>query len=468
MKILMNKIYCIVGMAPRENPIFAQVKHLMNTVKTQLADFTRYQQQQRQEIAHSSNGAQGSQDGSSSQWTSETRRKLLELATQQKELLKLLQCHKKLLEKIQALKQKAKSLTRHIIPAVEAHCKSHRGINVEQEIIDKNTCPSLPMTLSASNMNTSAIVTCAKLTPNSASKHGDEQTVNKHTSISLKNVPSSYTQNRYRPVPSHPSAVSQVATLGHQPQSFAASISHTPATVSHNVSNATQISVTPSATPQSRVQNVILTGGQLYQVGEKQVYMLPQGCITSVTSSFEVTQATQPQQVTTAKLSSNTTTAVAKKATATQETAFIPDLSVAKSTRGNSVSSAQDPQMFSQLSSNNTPVSSSRVTLPLSLSNSSLPVSTARSFRNSAVQNTQSLSIDNQGSNQATHSSHNASISHATIDNTSTVPQWQKRAGVQSQHTAASSQNTAGVQSSLQAAKTTATVASKGPVSIIR
>ena len=125
----------------------------MTQVKTQLADFTRYQQQQRQAIAKSSNESQGTRDGAESQYTSNIKQRILELATQQKELLKCFQCHKKLLEKIQALKQEAKSVTKHILPAVEEH---HKSCNKQQDISDKSAHPPLsnPFEVTTSNKST--------------------------------------------------------------------------------------------------------------------------------------------------------------------------------------------------------------------------------------------------------------------------------------------------------------------------
>ncbi|KAL9981692.1 hypothetical protein ACROYT_G010433 [Oculina patagonica] len=467
------------GVAPRENPIFVQVKHLMTTVKTQLTDFTRYQQQQRQEIARCSNRAQGSEDSSSSQWTSETKHKLLELATQQKELLKLFQCHKKLIEKLQALKQKAKSVSKHVIPAVELHCNSNRGVNAQQKIVEQSTRPSLPMTSTASNMNPSAVTTSAKTIPESGSKQGDEQFVSKHTSISLMNVPSTYTQKPFSSPSADTSAVSQVTTLVDHPTL----ISRTPVTMSHNISSVTQTSVTPTVNYQPRVQNVVLTGGQLCQVGDRQVYVLPQGPATSVTS-FAVAQATQPHQVTAAKLLSNKTftTSVTNTTAVTQEMSLISSSSVAKSTQvptlntiitiPSTKSSWQDQitQTTSQLSISNTPVTSSCLTLPISatvsLSNSSLPVSTARSVSNSsALQHTPlptGSETANHRSKQTTDANHSDLISR-TRENTITITHLPKSTRIQPQHTTPS-RNTAGVQSSLQAARmTAATPASKGP-----
>lgn len=468
----------MAGMAPtaRENPVFAQVKQLMTTVKTQLADFTRDQQQQRQEIANSSNGVQGSQDRSS-QWTSQTKHKLLELAAQQKELLTLFQCHKKLLEKIQALKQKAKAATKHIIPAVEMHCKSKRGVNVQQEITDRSTQPSLVNTLSASNINPLAVTTFANTIPNITSRQGTELSVSKHVSVPLMNALSHYTENSCRAIPSEPlvtSAVTQMTTLGNNP----VSISHTPATVFHNVSSATL--TTPSVISQPRVQNVVLTAGQLYQVGERQIYVLPRGL--PVTPTFAVTQAAQPQQVT-AKLPSTTYTA---SATVTSEISSIPNFPVAKSIQGHPLNTVvslpstaacwqgQISQTSSLVSSIGTAVPSSSVTLPKLdnsfLSNISLPVSTARTVSNSsALQNAPLPIACGSGSHvnkQGTHSNHKAPISCATSESAQTVPQLHKSARLQSQHSIPT-QNASGVQSSSQAAMTTEPVASKGAVSVI-
>lgn len=457
----------------------------MTTVKTQLADFTRYQQQQRQEIASRGNGAQRSEDSSSSQWTSETKHKLLELANQQKQLLKLFQRHKILLEKIQALKKKAKSVTKHIIPAVELHSSTNRGVNAQQKVKGHSIQPSVATSSTALNMIPSAVTTNAKTIPKSGSKQVDKQFVNMHT---LMNVPPSYTQNRHRPF-SLPhtvaSAVSQVTTLVDQP----ALISHTPATSSHNISSVAQTLITPSATSQPRVQNVVLTGGQLYHVGDRQVYVLPQGLFPSDTSSLAVAQATQPHQVTAAKLLSNktSTTSVTNNTTVTQESSLIPSSSMAKLTQvptlnsiitlPSTASSSQDQitQTTPRLSIGNTPVPSSHLTLPVSatvsLGKGSLPISTARSVSNSSALQDMSLPTDSETgihrSKQTKDANHSDLISCTTNENMVTVTHVHKSTRVQPQYTTPS-QNTAGVQSSLQTAKmTAATAASKGPVSTI-
>ena len=440
----------------------------MTTVKSQLADFTHYQQQQRKEIASSGNGEPGSQDGCSSQWTSQTKHKLLELAAQQKELLTLFQRHKKLLEKIQALKQKARSTTKHIIPAVEVHCKSKRGGNVQQETPKKNTEPSLLNSSSTctSNMNPLAVATCLNTIPNITTKQGYELSVSKHTSIPRMSVPSVHTENSYRAIASQPlvtSAVTQVIT------------SHTPVTVFHSVSSASL--TTPSVIPQPRVQNAVLTAAQLYQVGGRQIYVLPQGL--PVTTTYAVTQTAQPQLVT-AKLPSTTYTA-----SAMPEMGLIPSLSVTKSAQGyplNTVVSlpstaaswlGQISQSSSQVSSIVTAVPGPSSTL-LNLdnpshSNVSLPVSTRTVNNSLALQNAPPPIGCDGGSHvikQGLHSNHKAPISCAASESAQTVPQLHKSARLQSQHSIPT-QNAVGVQSSSQVAMTTEPVASKGAVSII-
>ena len=458
----MIEISCTAGMTPKENPVFAEVKHLMTTVKTQLADFTRYQQQQRQEIANSSNGEPGSEDGCSSQWTSQTKHKLLELATQQKELLTLFQQHKKLLEKIQALKQKARSATKHIIPAVEVHCKSKRGVNVQQGTTDRNTQQSLLSTLSTLSKNPLA-VTGANTIPNITTKQGNEPSVSKHTSISLMNVPSNYTETSCRAIPSQPSVTSAVTQV----------TSCTPVTVFHNVSSASL--TTPLIMSQPRVQNVVLTAAQLYQMGGRHIYVLPQGL--PVTPTFAVTQAAQVA----AKLSSTTYTT-----SATPEMALIPSVSVTKSAQGHTLNTVvslpstaaswlgQISQSSSKVTSIGTGVPSSSVTLPnldiSSQSNISLPVSTARTINDSlALENAPPTTVCNIGSRadkHRLHSKHKAPISFAASESAQTAPQLHKSARLQSQHSI-STQNTAGVQSSSQVTMTTEPVTSKEAVSII-
>ena len=460
--INMTGISCFAGKTPNENPFFAEVKDLMTTVKTQLADFTRDQQQQRQGIANSGNGEPGSQNGSS-QWTSQTKQKLFELAAQQKELLTLFQCHKKLLDKIQALKQKARSATsnRLIIPAVEVHSKSKRRVNVQKEIIDNTQEPTLLSTLCASNTDPLAVARCENTIPDITMKQGNELSVRQHTSIPLMNVPSSNTEKSCRAIHSQPlvtSAVKQVTA------------SRTPVTMPHNALSANL--TTPSVISQPRVQNVVLPAGQLYQVGDKQIYVLPQGL--PVTPTFTVTQAAQD----TAKLTSTTCTT-----STTPEMGLIPSLSVTKSAQGRPLNTVvsipstsvswpgQISQNSSQVTSIGTASPSSSVMLP-DLDNSShsyVSMPASRTVNNSlALQNAPPNTVHNKGSHvnkHGSHSNHKAPISCASSESTQTVPQLHKSARLQSQHSI-STQNAAGVQSLSQNVMTTEPVASKGGVSI--
>ena len=474
--LVVIEISCIAGMAPKENPIFVQVKHLMTTVKTQLGDFTHYQQQQRQEITNSSNGVLDSEDGSSSQWTSQTKHKLLTLAAQQKELLTLFRRHKNLVDKIQTLKKKARSAIKHIIPEVEVHRKSEKDLNKQHEIMDRNTQPSLPNTLPSSNTNPLA-VTCANIIPNIATKQGNDLSVSRHTSIPHMNVPSSYTEKSCRAIPSQPlvtvtSAITQVSTSGNNP----VLMNHTPPTEVSNLSSATM--TTPSCVSQPRVQNVVLTAGQLYQVGQRQIYVLPQGL--PVTSLFAVTQATQPKQVT-AKLPSTTYTT-----SATTEMGLVPRLSVTKSSQCHTLNTdvtlpttevskqGQISQSSSQVTNIGTDVPSSSVTYFSNLdctshSNILEPVSAARTVNNSLpLQNAAppiACDSESHANKQGSHSNNKVPISCATNESAQAVSQLHKSTMLQLQHIIPT-HNTTGVQSSPQAAMTTEPAATKGAVSI--
>jgi len=246
----------------------------------------------------------------------------------------------------------------------------------------------------------------------------------------------------------------------------------------------TQTSVTPSAaTPQPIVQNVVLTGGQLYQVGDKQVYVLPQGLISSVTSST-ATQANQPQQVKIAgKPTYTTSVAVPGTLSGTPTSALIPSISMAKPTQGCVLSTASGVSNFSLLGSScqdgiiqrSSQTQSTSVTPPVSTTTSlrngsTLPVSNSILLSaSSALQQDMPLStasqFGNQGSKQMTQTMDSAA-SPLAINETSIAPLLQKSSRLQLQNTTPS-QNTTRVQSTLQAARTAAPVASKVPVSII-
>ncbi|PFX32903.1 hypothetical protein AWC38_SpisGene2203 [Stylophora pistillata] len=266
------------GIPLKESSVFPRVKQLMTAVKTQLAHFTHYQQQQRQQIVNFNVEPKTNQDGLSSQGTYDARCKLLELAAQQKELLKLLQGQKKLFEKIQALKQKAKTLPEHVIPAVEVHCKSRGVKNMQQESKEKSTLSTASMTTLASNINLSSDTVCTK-------------TMNCATSICSQHLTFS--------------TISHCTTLEDQTQPCLVMPSYNPTNVRH-VSTATHTSMT-SPILQSRIQDTVLTGGQVCYVEGKQVNVLPRGLNTSVAKSFAFAQAAQAH-ATTPSLSSNSVT----------------------------------------------------------------------------------------------------------------------------------------------------------------
>ena len=467
-------------MSCKESPVFAQVKLLMTQVKTQLAEFTHYQQQQRQQIAKSSDPSQDTQDDSESQWTSETKQRILELANQQKELLKLFHCHKKLLEKVQELKQKVRSGTKHILPAVEMRQTSKNRAKVQQVVMGKSARQPSPITLSASTLNASGVMTFVHNTSTTVCTKNMEETSNRHIPVSPKLVSCRLTQSKANSVTSH----AQVMLSSSQALPRPASTSCNP--VLHSVPSVTQTqtSVTPSAaTPQPIVQNVVLTGGQLYQVGDKQVYVLPQGLISSVTSS-SATQANQPQQVKIAgKPTYTTSVAVPGTLSGTPTSALIPIISMAKSTQGCVLSTASGVSNLSLLGSScqggniqrSSQTQSTTVTLPVSTTTSlrngsTLPVSNSILLNaSSALQQDMPLStasqFGNQGSKQMTETMHSAA-SPLAINETSIAPLLQKSARLQSQNTTPS-QNTTRVQSTLQATRTAAPAASKVPVSII-
>lgn len=492
----------------------------MTQVKTQLAEFAHYQQQQRQQIAKSNNESQDTQDGSESQWTAETKKKIFMLATQQKDLLKLLRCHKKLLEKVQTIKQKARSGTERILPTVEAHRISHGRVNSQQNVTDKHTGQPSSATLSASNMNLSGLTMPAISTLTSESKSG-AQSVKTPISSSLKHVPRTVTclpDNCKSPSGGteqvHPASVSHTDTLashsmsipgtlsamtqprvknvvasqvipsGAKTQLHSASTSHTETLALHSTGILT--SETLSGMPQPRVQNVVLRTGQLYQVGDRQVYVLPQGLTTSLPSSFAATQVSQPQPVTAAKIPSYTSSLATKGTlTVTPTSGLKPNLPEVQPTQGTScrVSSLLSTEKSyqgrimhtsSQPSSCPSQAPSTNVTLPVpttaSLSNSStLPVSnnTLLSTSSALQQITASSTASgpsNQRSKDTTPVNQSAAISLATNEN-STAPLLQNSARVQSQYTMPS-QNMVGVQSSVD--KTTLSVTTKAPVSIKR
>lgn len=406
----MSSIYNVLGTPLKESSIFAQVKQLMTTVKTQLAHFTRYQKQQRHQIASFTVESKTNQDGFSSQRTYKTKCKLLELAAQQKELLKLFQGHKNLFEKIQMLKEKAKTVAEHVLPAVEMHCKSYGAKNMQLEIKENSAVSSASMTMLASNINLSSDTVCIK-------------TINCATSTCLQ--------------PLTLSTASQFTTLEDQTQPCHVMTSCSPTNGRH-VSTTTHTSVNCTLL-QSSIQDTVLTGHQVHCVEGKQVYMLPQELDTSV--------------VTTARLSSNTKTS----ASATETRLTTANVSDAQS--GTScIWLSGIPMVSSLVSSVDTPVLSSSVSLqPMSYP------STSSTLQSSLMPSSENSS---QVLKQATHAGRKTTPSQVSSMNSMTVSELQPRAWAKSSVNIPS-QITSAVPSKLQATKTTSTPL-KGPVSITK
>ena len=253
----------------------------MTQVKTQLAEFTVYLQQQRQQIAQYSNESQDTHDGSESQHTFDIRQKILQLAAQQKELLACFQCHKKLLDKMRTLKKSTKANTKHTLPAIEKHVSS-RSTSTSFNIAVSN-----PSGVTAHNTSMSA----------NKSRQDNKQSVNdSQPAPPTSTLKHAMLQNSSAPSVGSSSA-SQTMLSDKCSQLQQVPLSCTSVTAENNYSSSetqSQSLLTPLSMPQQRAQNVVLTAGQFFQVGDKQVYVLPQGLLSSVTSAA-VTQVTQPQ-----------------------------------------------------------------------------------------------------------------------------------------------------------------------------
>ena len=457
----------------------------MTQVKTQLAEFTHYQQQQRQQIAMTNHESQDTQDGSETRWSAETKQKILELATQQKELLKLFHCHKKLLEKIQALKQKARSGTKHILPAVEVHHRSqNRIINMQQEVTHKNTKQPSSSTLTASNVNQPRFTTRAGSRPTGVSEKVHEHSVNRLTQISssLKHVSSSTTHlQKHQTSSTISSTASQVIPSVGKALPHSGSSSHATTLTMHSISNVgkTLTSGTLSTIAQPRVQNVVLTAGQLYQVGDKQIYVLPRGLTTNAPSSLATTQVTQLQQDTPAMIPQYTTATVAANVPMSQPSTLMPISTMAKPTQSCALNTVSNPcmtgsylqdqtgeQTFSQLTTYSTQGPNTGVTLPVSgtIPPTTSLASTLATSAGGLLTTSSTLCTSSHFESHANKQIAHAVIPLATSENSS-APLLQRSAGVQSQYTKPS-QSTA-ILSSFQAARTTTSFTSKAPVSII-
>lgn len=250
----------------------------MTQVKTQLAEVTVYQQQQRQQIAQYSNESQDTNDGSESQHTFDIKQKILQLAAQQKELLACVQCHKKLLDKMRTLKKTTKAITKNTLPAIEKHvssCSTSTSFNI---------AVSNPSGVTAHNTSMSA----------NKSRQDNKQSVNdSQPAPPTSTVKHAMLQNSSAPSMESSSSTSQTMLSDKRSQLQQAPLSCT-SVVAENNYLSSQTQSQSLLTPQQRAQNVVLTAGQFFQVGGKQVYVLPQGLLSSVTSGA-VTQVTQPQ-----------------------------------------------------------------------------------------------------------------------------------------------------------------------------
>lgn len=373
----------------------------MTQVKTQLTEFTQYQQEQRKKIAKSSHESQDSQDTLGSQWTQEMKQKILDLASQQKELLKRFQCHKKLLEKIQELKQKAKSGTKHILPAVEMHCKSQRNIHMVREVQGENANPPSSTNMTASNLSQHGSMTSDMTLPANELEKTKEQSMSRVTTISSssKSISSSVIH-----LQKQPNSYQVSSTALQVIPSFCKTPSHsgvstcTPVLATHGVSN-----VTLSGTPQPRAQNVEVTAGQLYQVGDRHIFVLPQGLNTNVTASLPATQVSHPQQGTV--IPQSTMASLAPGVPLLQPSTMMAITAVANSTHGDSRSHVQAPivQSISQVSicSNQAPNTGekSRNATAKNSYTSPLPTATDDLLKMSSV----NALFGNHGSRQTTH-----------------------------------------------------------------
>ena len=255
----------------------------MTQVKTQLAEFTVYLQQQRQQIAQYSNESQDTHDGSESQHTFDIRQKILQLAAQQKELLACFQCHKKLLDKMRTLKKSNKANTKNTLPAIEKHVSS-RSTSTSFNIAVSN-----PSGVTAHNTSMLA----------NKSRQDNKQSVNdSQPAPPTSTLKHAMLQNSSAPSMESSSSASQTMLSDKRSQLQQAPLSCTSVAAENSYSSSETQSqsllLTPSSMPQQRAQNVVLTAGQFFHVGDKQVYVLPQGLLSSVTSAA-VTQVTQPQ-----------------------------------------------------------------------------------------------------------------------------------------------------------------------------
>ena len=451
----------------------------MTQVKTQLAEVTVYLQQQRQHIAQYSNESQDTHDGSESQHTFDIKQKILQLAAQQKELLACFQCHKKLLDKMRTLKKTTKTNTKNTLPAIEKHVSS-RSTSTSFNIAVSN-----PSGVTAHNTSMLA----------NKSRQDNKQSVNdSQPAPPTSTLKHALLQNSSAPSMERSSSASQTMLSDKHSQLQQAPLSCTSVAAENNYSSSetqSQSLLTPLSMPQQRAQNVVLTAGQFFQVGDKQVYVLPQGLLSRVTSAA-VTQVTQPQGLiattvqSTAKTQGNhlqqitqsnvslhkTTAAVATKIAVTPANPLMTSVTKVQSSegfshstlllRGSSCKDQTTQRLHSQKSSGNAlPVTG---TIPLTNTSATCSPSTRMSASSSSTlqQNktvSQTSQSSNHGNKQITCPANSTTFSPVTNEN-NRPPQMLRSARVQTP-----SHSCSGLQGTVQANKSITSLTSKATVS---
>lgn len=452
----------------------------MTQVKTQLAEFTVYLQQQRQQIAQYSNESQDTHDGSESQHTFDIRQKILQLAAQQKELLACFQCHKKLLDKMRTLKKSTKANAKNTLPAIEKHVSSHSTST------PLNVAVSNPSGVTAHNSSMMA----------NKSRQDNKQSVNdSQPAPPTSTFKHAMLQNSSALTMESSSSASQTMLSDKRSQLQQAPLSCTSAAAENNYSSSetqSQSLLTPLSMHQQRAQNVVLTAGQFFQVGDKQVYVLPQGLLSSVTSAA-MTQVTQPQgliattvqltaktqgnhlpQITQSKVSLHkTTAAVATKIAVAPANPLMTSVTKVQSSEGSSPStlllrqsSCKDQttqSLHSQKSSGNALPVTGTIPLTNTFATCSPSTSIMSASRSSTLQQNktvfQTSQLSNHGNKQITCPANSTTFSLVTNEN-NRPPQMLRSARVQTP-----SHSCSGLQSTVQANKSITPFTSKATVS---
>ena len=445
----------------------------MTQVKTQLAEFTVYLQQQRQQIAQHSNESQDTHDGSESQHTFDIRQKILQLAAQQKELLACFQCHKKLLDKMRTLKKSTKANAKNTLPAIEKHVSSHSTST------SLNIAVSNPSGVTAHNSSMMA----------NKSRQDNKQSVNdSQPAPPTSTLKHAMLQNSSAPSMESSSTASQTKLSDKRSQLQQAPLSCTSVAAENSYSSSetqSQSLLTPLSMPQQRAQNVVLTAGQFFHVGDKQVYVLPQGLLSSITSAA-VTQVTQPQgliattvqltaktqgnhlqQITPSKASLHkTTAAVATNSLMTSVTKWQSSEGSSPSTlllKGSSCKDQTTQSLHSQKSSGNALPVTGTIPLTNTFATCSPSTSIMSASRSSTLQQNktvfQTSQLSNHGNKQITCPANSTTFSLVTNEN-NRPPQMLRSARVQTP-----SHSCSGLQSTVQANKSVTSFTSKATVS---